>query len=97
MIVSPSPGILLQWLIQDFENGINYLISSGTSISELPYFLYCIITYFERNPYPDLWGRFLLYALHAMDIHCDIMGSDVVMGPYHDVIMHTEVARTIIY
>ncbi len=32
------------------------------------------------------------------DVHCDIiMGHEVVMGAYHDVTMHTDVARTLIY
>ncbi len=34
----------------------------------------------------------------ARDIHCDIiMVHGIVMGVYHDVTMHTDVARTIIY
>ncbi len=33
----------------------------------------------------------------AMDVHCDIiMGCDV-MNIYHDVTIHTDVARTLIY
>ncbi len=34
----------------------------------------------------------------ASDIHCDIiMDNNVAMGIYHDVTMHTDVARTLIY
>ncbi len=34
----------------------------------------------------------------ARDVHCDIiMGHDVVMGAYHYVTLHTDVARTVIY
>ncbi len=34
----------------------------------------------------------------ARDVHCDIiMGHDVVMGTYHDVTIHIDVARTLIY
>ncbi len=32
------------------------------------------------------------------DFHCDIIISyDVVMGVYHDLTMHTDVAKTLIY
>ncbi len=33
----------------------------------------------------------------TLDVHYDIMGHDVAMGTYHDVTMHTDVARTLIY
>ncbi len=34
----------------------------------------------------------------ARDVHCSIiMGHDVVMGTYHDVTIHVDVARTLIY
>ncbi len=34
----------------------------------------------------------------ARDVHCDItMGHNIVMGTYHDDIMHTDIARTLIY
>ncbi len=33
----------------------------------------------------------------AKDVHCDIiMGYGVVMGSYHDITMHADVARTLI-
>ncbi len=60
-----------------------------------------------------LWGSCSGWALHfrfmtnydttigtyvARDVHCDIiMGHDIVMGTYHDVTMHINVARTLIY
>ncbi len=34
----------------------------------------------------------------ARDVYCDIiMGLGIVMGAYHDVTMHTDVAWTLIY
>ncbi len=34
----------------------------------------------------------------ARDVHCDIiMGHDVIMGAYHDVTMHIDVARALIW
>ncbi len=34
----------------------------------------------------------------ARDVHCEIiMGHGTVMGTYHDVTMHTDVATTLIY
>ncbi len=36
--------------------------------------------------------------MFARDVHCDIiMGDDVAMGTYHDVTMHTDVVRSLIY
>ncbi len=33
----------------------------------------------------------------ARDVHCDIlMDHDIVMGTYHNITMHTDVARTLI-
>ncbi len=34
----------------------------------------------------------------AMDVHCEIiMGHGIVVGTYHDVTVHTDVATTLIY
>ncbi len=34
----------------------------------------------------------------ARDVHCEIiMGHGIIMGTYHDVTMHTDVATTLIY
>ncbi len=34
----------------------------------------------------------------ARDVHCDIiMGYNILMGAYHDVRVHIDVARTLIY
>ncbi len=49
---------------------------------------FCFMTHYETTIGNDV----------ARDVHCDIiMGHDVVIGTYHDVTMHTDVARMLIY
>ncbi len=46
------------------------------------------MTHYDNTIYNDV----------ARDVHCEIiMSHGIVMGTYHDVTMHTDVATTLIY
>ncbi len=47
---------------------------------------FCIIAHYDITNGNDI----------ARDVHCDIMGHDV-MGTYPDATMHTDVARTLMF
>ncbi len=78
-----------------FERNLHTQISSGDSI---------LSTIFCRD---HIWTLPFCSMIHyhitigndvARDVHCEIiMGHDVAMGTCHDVTMHTDVTRTLIY
>ncbi len=50
--------------------------------------LFCSMTHYD----------IIIGNAFARDVHCEIiMGHGIVMGTYHDVTMHTDVAMTLIY
>ncbi len=80
-----------------FEWNLHTQISGGDSILSTTFcvdhvvettFYFCSLTLYDITIGNDV----------ASDDRCDfIMGHDIVMGTYHDVTMHTDVARALIY
>ncbi len=78
-----------------FEQNLHTQISSGDSV---------LSTTFCGNHAVDPTFSFMTHYNITIgndvsrDVHCDfIMGHNVVMGACHDVTLHTDVSRTLIY